>query len=65
MSNHEWRLNKHKIEIGRGQQWRKKDSGNIGTIRAISSDHVVMQQPRKKRAHHVSKKDLFLFWDRI
>lgn len=65
ISNHEWRHSKHKMRVHKGQVWRKRDSGNIGVVMSVSSDHVVMRQPQKKRTHHVTKKDLFFFWEQV
>lgn len=61
--NWDWRENP--IRMRKGQYWKKNDTGNIGQIVAVSSDHVVVVQPRKSRAHHVTKKDLLMFWRKL
>lgn len=58
--NWDWRTNP--IRIRRGQYWKKNDNGNIGYVSAVSENHVYMQQPRKRKCHHVTKKDLLMFW---
>lgn len=61
--NWDWRDNK--IRISKGQTWKKNDSGNIGRILAVSDRHVVIHSPCKKRAHHLQKRDLLMFWKQI
>lgn len=61
--NWDWRSNP--IRIRKGQVWKKNDSGNVGRVLHVSADHVVVHSPCKKRAHHITKKDLLMFWKQL
>ena len=61
--NWDWRVNP--IKIRAGQVWKKNSGGNICIVTRVASDCVYTQQPRKKKCHHVSKKDLLMFWKKV
>lgn len=61
--NWDWRTNP--IKIRKGQYWKKNDAGNICRVLAVSSDHAMIHSPCKKRAHHLTKKDLLMFWKQV
>lgn len=55
--NWDWRENKTKIR--RGQRWKKKDSGNVCLVVDVRADHIKVQQPNKRKNHHIIRRDLF------
>lgn len=61
--NWDWRDNP--IKIRKGQVWKKNDSGHVCEITHVNADMVYVQYPRKKRCHHLTKKDLLMFWKQL
>jgi len=58
--NWDWRENR--IKVRKGQVWKKMDSGNVGVVTGVTDEMCYMQQPNKRRNHHIRKRDLFMFW---
>lgn len=61
--NWDWRVNP--IKIRKGQVWKKNDSGNVCVIRSVNADWVYVQQPSKRKVHHLTKRDLLMFWKQV
>ena len=58
--NWDWRDNP--IKIRKNQVWKKNDNGNVGIVTSVNDDWVYIQQPSKRKCHHVKKRDLLMFW---
>lgn len=51
-----------KYKVKRNQVWKKKDTGSLVIINKKTGDYWSTSRIGKKSAHHISDKDLRLFY---